>query len=94
MRHHETPNEYQDRNGAERKEKGGREAVLCSGSAHGNYFKRAQAGGDEGEGADPLRQRAPGLEKIFAGLDIRPHRQADGQGAEQAKQEDQPVGRG
>ena len=69
--HHEDASKKQGRDSAEREKEGSFEAIHGSGGAHGNHFLGAKAGGDEGESRNPGGQRAPGLKKIAARLDVR-----------------------
>ena len=90
-RHHEDAHENHRRNGADAVEVSRLQAVFGARRAHADHFLRAQVGADEGQAADPRRQRAPGLEKVLAGLHVALQGKADAQHKHEVQQHDQPI---
>ena len=89
--HHEDAHEYHCRNCADAVEVSRLEAVLGAGRAHADDLLRAEIGADEGQAADPGRQRAAGLEEVLAGLHRALEGKADAQDKDEVEQHDQPV---
>jgi len=69
----------------------GRDAVLRARGTHPDHFLRAEIRGDEGQPADPCRNRSPRQEEIVAGAHIALQGKADAQHEDEVDQHDQPV---
>src|SRR5215469_14164733 len=69
----------------------GLESVLCSRGAHADDFLSAEVRADEGEAADPRRQRASGLKEVLAGLHIALEGETNAQHKHEIQQHDEPI---
>jgi len=69
----------------------GLESVLCSRGAHADDFLSAEVRADEGEAADPRRQRASGLKEVLAGLHVALEGETNAQHKHEIQQHDEPI---
>jgi len=89
--HHEDADEDHGGDGADPIEMTGDDAVFGSGGAHADDFLGSQICADEGQAADPGRDRASCEEEVVAGAHVALEGKSDSQDEDEIDQHDQPV---
>jgi hypothetical protein len=72
----------------------GNDAILGARGTHADDFLRSQIRGDEGEAADPGRDRTPSKKEVVAGAHVPLESESDSQDEDEIDQHDKPVNYG